>query len=410
MFKKAFIGLSDIASFINDWNYGFIQNNIYTLKGSRDYQAGIQNSKLDFVLKKKQDIIPYFRPRRISVKVINWWGKKIENYYFKKAVKECDIFLFIWSSFKDDFSDYKYLKGKGKKIITILVGDEVRWEPAMKQEFKCSNLSAYEYNQYDYSINALNCRLNFLRVVEKYSDIVLSQPNIMQLSLKPYHNLHIPIISKDYLEKKNQNIKPIIVHAPTSIGKGTQYIEPIIERLKKEGFDFEYKRIQNIPRAKALNIYANADIILDQILLPGGGKLAYEGLAMGKVVLTLMAYDKYDQHKPQDCPLIDINENNLYDILKKIIPDVILRNEIAAKGRPYIEKYHDPIKIVKKILDQLDENIFNTPDFTPTFFREQFIPESKEALVEYNKWNQYVADCDWYKENVKPGEREGLVF
>ena len=50
------------------------------------------------------------------------------------------------------------------------------------------------------------------------------------------------------------------------------------------------------------------------------------------------------------------------------------------------------------------------PDFYPTFFREDFISESKEALVEYNKWNQYVANCDWYKKNIVPGKRAGLLF
>lgn len=410
MFSKVFIGLSDIASFINDWDYGFKKNNIKTLKGSIEYQASSQNSELDFIVKKYQDKLRYFKPRRISVKLKPWWDKKIRTYFFKKAIKSCDIFLIFWESFYTNYEDYELLRRKGKKIITIFVGDDIRWEPAMRQEFSTHNLPIIEYENYNYSTKVLNNKLKFLRIAEKYSDIILCQPNAMQLSIRPYYNLHIPILVKDYSENNKQRTKPIIVHAPTSVSKGTKYIEPIIERLKKEGFDFEYKRIQNIPRAEALKIYENADIIIDQILIPGGGKLAYECLAMGKVVLTSMGHNKYDQLKPNDCPLVDINENNLYEVLKQLIPNTSLRIEIASKARPYIEKYHDPIKIVKKILDQLEGNIFNTPDYKPTFFREEFIPESNEALVIYNKWNKYVSDCDWYKETVKSGERDGLVF
>jgi hypothetical protein len=50
------------------------------------------------------------------------------------------------------------------------------------------------------------------------------------------------------------------------------------------------------------------------------------------------------------------------------------------------------------------------PDFYPTFFRDNFIPESEEAAAVYNKWNNYVKDCDWYKKHVKTGERAGLSF
>jgi len=409
--SKVFIGLSDVASFIDDWDIGFKANGFETIKWSLLYQAPIQNSKLDFVIQKKLDKVGYFKPGRISVKFKPWYDKKVRAYYLRKMIKQCDIFVFIWNSFNADYSDYQILKKHGKKIITIFVGDDVRWEPSMRQEFMKAGLPVFEYNEYDFSPAGLSCRLKFLRTVEKYSDIILGQPNIMQLALRDYQNLHIPIIAKDYIEKSEQRLRPIIVHAPTSVGKGTRFIEPIIERLKNEGFDFEYQRIQNIHREKALEIYNNADIIIDQIQLPGGGKLAYECLAMGKVVLTHMAFKSYDQKKPSDTPLVDVRAENLYDELTRLIPNLKLRNEIAANGRLYIEKHHDPIKIVADLLKMLEQNKdFSESEFKPTFFREDFIPESKEALVEYNKWNQYVADCDWYKKNIVRGERAGLLF
>ena len=407
-YLKTFIGLSDIASSIDNWSFGFQANNIKTLKGSMYYQDPIQNSKLHFVVEKYQ--IEYFRPGRISVRLKPWLDKLVIDYYFRKAIRECDIFVFFWSSFHSDFSDYKILKEKGKKIITVFVGDDIRWEPAMKQEFENNDLTPFQYASYDYSITTLEKKLNFLRVAEKYSDLIFSQPNMSQLSLKPYHNLFIPMSLHDIKEAPLQRQHPFIVHAPTSIGKGTHYIEPIIERLKNEGLVFEYKKIQNVPRAEAMSIYANSDIIIDQLLLPGGGGLAHEGLAMGKVVLTLMAHNKYDQKKPKDCPLIDVSKETLYEVLKDLITNQIKRSEIAVKGGRYIEKYHSPKILIENILNHLNGSKLMNPDFYPTFFREDFIPESKEDLVEYNKWNQYVADCDWYKKNIVPGERAGLLF
>lgn len=411
MNKKIFIGLSDIASFIDDWDYGFKANGLETTKWSLHYQAAIQNSKLDFVIQKKLDKVGYFKPGRISVRFKPWYDKKVRAYYLRKMIKQCDVFVFIWNSFNADYSDYQILKKHGKKIITIFVGDDVRWEPAMRQEFEKLNFAPIEYEKYDYSTISLNQKLLFLRNVEKYSDIILGQPNIMQLALRDYQNLHIPIIAKDYNEKKEQRARPLIVHAPTSLGKGTRFIEPIIERLKNEGFDFEYQRIENIPREKALEIYNNADIIIDQLLTPGGGKLAHECLAMGKVVLTFMAYENYNQKKPSDAPLVDVSAENLYAELTRLIPNLKLRNEIAANGRLYIEKYHNPKKIVADLLNMLQQNNdFSESEFKPTFFRENFIPESPEALRIYNSWTDTVKECNWYKNNIVPGERAGLLF
>ncbi len=172
MEKKVFIGLSDIASFIDDWDFGFKANHFKSLKGSIHYQPSVQNSKLDFVIKKQQDRVGYFKPRRISSKLKPWWDARVSDYYLHKAINECDIFIFFWESFNADFSDYKLLKQKGKKIITVFVGDDVRWESAMKQEFLKYDLPIIEYENYNRSIKGLGNKLRFLRTAEKYSDII----------------------------------------------------------------------------------------------------------------------------------------------------------------------------------------------------------------------------------------------
>lgn len=411
MGKKIFIGLCDIASFIDDWDYGFKANGCYTLKGSLNYQYPIQSSKLDFIIKKAQDKVCYFKPGRISVKLKPWWDKQVKNYYFRKCVKECDTFVFFWDTFNPDKSDFKILKANGKKIITIFVGDDIRWQPAMQQEFRRYNLPIVEYKDYDYSCSALNAKLQFLRTAEKYADLIFSQPNTSQLALKPYHNILIPIITKNYIENNTQRKIPIIIHAPTSFGKGTRYIEPVIKKLEDNGFRFSYQKIENVPRVKALEMYQNADIVIDQLLTPGGGKLAHECLAMGKVVLTLMADNKYDQKKPAECPLVDVSAEILFDVLKDLILDVSKREKIAKEGRPYIEKYHNPLTICKQLLQRINAPVEEQKlDFYPTFFRDKFIPESKEHATIYNKWTNTVKDCKWYKKQIHAGERDGLVF
>lgn len=406
-----FIGLSDVASFIDDWKFGFEANSCKVLTGSKFLQSPFQTSTIDFTIEKAKRKVGHFKPGRISTIVKPWWDKTVEKYYFKKVLRKCDTFFFMWHSFNSDFSDFKILKAHNKKIVTVLVGDDVRWFYAMKQEYLESGLKPIEFEDYDYSLAGLEEKLLFLRNVEKYSDFIFTQPCALQLALRPYHNLFIPIIPQKFTHKPEQNSVPLIIHAPTSLSKGTKYVDPVIERLKKEGVQFNYKCLKNLPRAEALKEYENADIIVDQLLIPGGGKLAYECLAMGKVVVTLMENQKYDQKKPADCPLVNANSENLYDVLKNLISDLEKRKEIASQGRPFIEKYHNPKIICKKILDTINIPIESQKtDFTPIFFRDKFIPESTESIPVYNKWTNYVMDCSWYKKNIKPGERAGLQF
>jgi hypothetical protein len=409
--QKVFIGLSDIASFIRDWKYGFKKNNINTLTGSNYYQAPSQNSNLDFVIEKQIDKIGYFKPRRISTLFKTWWDRKVRAYYYRKAVNTCDTFLFFWETFDENYNDFELLKRKNKKIIIVFVGDDVRWEPAMQQEFLHFGISVIEYDNYDYSMIALERRLRFIRTAEKYADLIISQPNAMQLSLRPYYNINIPILTEEFTESKCQRVRPKIVHAPSDTRfKGTEYVELTIAKLKSEGIEFDYFRVQNKSRAEALKIYQDSDIIVDQLLAPGGGKLAYECLAMGKVVLTAMGSKKYDQKKPEECPLIDVNPNSLYEVLKSLILDHPKRVELAAKARPYIEKYHNSKLITRRILDHLNGTELMEVDFTPSFYKDVFIPESKESIPVYNKWTDFVKDCDWYKNSILPGTRNGLIF
>jgi hypothetical protein len=411
MDKNVLIGLCDIASFTDDWRCGFEGNGYRVTSGSVEKQAPIQSSRIDFNIRAVKTRIGYFLPGRISARYKRFRDKAVDTYFLNKAIKEYDIFVFIWSSYCPDHSDLAFLKQHGKKIVTIFCGDDVRWNPARDQEFKAHGLLTLARDNYDYSTNALDGILLNLRTFEKYSDMILSQPNMSALALRPYHNLVLPIIASAYPHNPLQRGIPTIVHAPTSKTKGTEYIEPVIEKLRQEGLQFNYVRIQNIPRNKALKIYAEADIIIDQVInSPGGGKLAHECLASGKVVLSIMASNIYDQQKLKECPIVDVDHLNLYQVLKSLIPDLNRRSEIASKGRPYIEKNHNPSILAERIINHLNGSKMTKPDFFPTFFRNDFIPESEESILVYNKWTETVKNCDWYKNFIQPGSRNGLLF
>lgn len=412
--RTIYIGPWDISSQADDFKSGFGKLNIKVklLKNSED--RIFQKSKVDIHLYKLNNLIPLFKPRRISTRLRNFWIKCVERYVNNKLEKDCDVFIYMYSTLKKDFSDVVWLKSRGVKIVFFFVGDDIRWYHSMKQEFELYDLPPIEYsNEYFKSEAYRNDRIEFLRNAEKYADLIFSHPNQSQLALRPYFKGFVMIDTEKIKHYPNQRIEnPVVMHAPTSFeGKGSRFVIEAVNKLQKEGLKFEFKLIQNVSYNEILEIYKDADILIGQLLSPGGGKQERELMAMGKVVLSSAGYDYDPSLLKAGCPMVDVNPDNIYDVLKKIITDYQLRVDIALKGRPYIQKYHTPDNFCKRILELIETDSEKyTYDYYPTFFRNKFKPESDESISVYNYWNNQVKDCSWYKKAVIPGERDGLIF
>ena len=408
---KIFIGLLDIASQLSDWKVGFKALGIETITASLKKQHVAQRNIVDIDLSKKfRPIYRGVRPRKLQAYLQDKWDFH-KNITFRKVLKECDTFIFIGSSFFQDYEDFKIIKEKGKKLICVFTGDDSRWYYCMKQEFEQYGMHPIVYEPgYDYSIKNLEAHLTHLRNAEKYADVIVSIPNQAQMALRPYHLFYCALDLSMFPYSSEQREVPKIIHAPSSPHfKGTEHFLKAIDQLRNEGINFEFELVQGIPNDEAIRKYADADIILNQVFCPCGGKLAHEGMALGKVVLTKMGYDAgYDERTPDDCPLIDVNPDTVYQKLKEIILDVTLRKKLSGQGRAYVEKYNDAKVVAGRLLHLLTDN--PAPDFKPTFFREHFIPESEEARLAYNKWNKVVAGCEWYRGAVGSFQRDGLEF
>ncbi|EAY31986.1 glycosyltransferase [Microscilla marina] len=413
MKKKVFIGLTDIASQITDLAKGFEANGYETLTAIHGKHANIVKADADYDFSQmKKYWFGGVRPHLLQKKLQKKWLEPRDRV-FRKAVRECDIFVFMWSTFMPDLSDLKELKRRGKKIIVFFVGSDVRKKDAYEQEAKLYNIQSYFSFLTNSEIQRANYenKLKYTRVFEKYADVILSLPNQSQLGLRAYQHFFVPVNTQEIVENSQQREIPIIAHAPSNRGvKGTSIILDTLNQLKDEGVKFEQRLIENMPYHQALKTYSSSDIIIGELFLPSGGKLDREALAAGAVSMTSLRKD-YIDYTPDDCPIIDITPNTLYTKLKSIIQDYPKRQSLAKIGRAYVEKYHSPKSICKSTLDALGITDGRAPHiYTPTFFREKFIPESNEDSKMYNQWTEYVKDCDWYKKYVPSGERDGLIF
>ncbi len=271
-----FIGFDNVASIINDLKVAFTEKGHSVFFATKHKPANITLSGADFVLQDEIDRFPLFRPRRISVKLKQKRAERIKKEFFENALKKFDVFIFIWSSFEADFSDLEIIRKHNKKIIFCFVGDDARWHFSANQEFKKYGMPEVQYESYHcYTKEYLQLNLNRIRSAERYTDAVFSRLDQSQLELRPYYRWNMMVNSKDYIVNTKQNKIPLILHAPSNfVIKGSAAIIEAINRLKKEGLISNFKLLENIPHAQFKVVLSNADLLIDQLVLPGTGKVS----------------------------------------------------------------------------------------------------------------------------------------
>ena len=129
--------------------------------------------------------------------------------------------------------------------------------------------------------------------------------------------------------------------------KGTKYVLEAIEQLKKE-YVFDFILVENKSNKEAYEIYKDADIIIDQLLLESHGVLAVECMALGKPVLCRM--DEKLMKYYDGIPILNTDPEYLYYNLKLLLENPELRIELGKKGRKYVEEVHDSRKIAQRLL------------------------------------------------------------
>jgi len=147
---------------------------------------------------------------------------------------------------------------------------------------------------------------------------------------------------------------PIVVHAPSAPTiKGTQYVRDAVEFLKGK-VDFEYIELFGMQRDEAIEVIANCDVFIDQVLLGDHGMATLEAMSFGKPVLVYIKPSLVEGF-PDDLPIINTNPDNIISRLYWMLTDGQARHDFGMASRAYIEKYHDPEKTAARLVEIYQE-------------------------------------------------------
>lgn len=381
---KVFIGTVDISSRIRDIVREFRRRGIETLSAKRTRHHR-HISDVDIVL---SDSYSYsfrgVRPRRLqrSLKILGQKTAGVQAKLLRRVTQECDLAIFLWSSILDDRTDYRILSEAGKKIITCFVGSDVRSGVAANAEFSKHGFSAPFERE---SIDDFARKLEYVRHAESLSTAIFSRPEQAQLQRRPYSRFVPFITCEDFKPKLQQRASPLILH-PCSDNpvKGVKFVQRAIEELKTEGLSFEYQRLSGMTQRDVRLAMRDADIIIDQLFLPGGGKVSVEGMASGAVVLTRMEYNNYPALYPVRPPIVDVNPDNIRDELRRVVKDLSFRVELATAGPQFVKHHANIRSFVDSIIAVTEKGDASTAhDYTPMFCSEglHLLPAAQRRMI-----------------------------
>lgn len=393
---KIFIGLTDIANVTANYAKGFraLGHQVFSTVWSRS--SFYPDAEYDLVIDQRQTGITRKNKARDYISLTFQLARLAQS-------RKCDLFIHYAPAVLPTNLYYPLLKILGKKIVTVFWGSDIRYWYAFAEEMRMNKVDTEVSPFFEYartrSGGSYWDKLRTIKTAEKYSDIILGQPDSGQMQTRSYMRTHIPLSLSEYQFRIPGRVKPLILHAPSvPEAKGTDIILRVIQELQEEGLAFEFRCIEKMPNDELRQLLSESDIVVDQLYSATVAGLAAEAMATGNAVLS--RYMENYSKVPPKCPVINTNIFTLKENLRKVILNVDERKETAQKGRAYVEAYNDNIKICKDIINWLDHKEKIEWDFHPTFYKKFSIP--KNILNEERK-NAKKKQLEFFKTLLSTG-------
>ena len=137
-----------------------------------------------------------------------------------------------------------------------------------------------------------------------------------------------------------------VLHTPNHRGaKGTAFIEAAVESLRTEGLNVDLVLAEGMQNEQMRELMLAADILADQLILPGYGLAAIEGMAAGLPVVCNLEHPGHTELLDRrsflsECPVVSASPETFRAALRALVANPALREQLGRAGRAYTVKYH----------------------------------------------------------------------
>jgi len=392
---RIFIGLTDVANITANYAKGFkaLGHEVFSVVWNKSYF--FPDAEYDLVIDHRKPS----EKGKSSIDYLKILGQLIRLI----TALKCDVFIIYAPAVLPTYIYYPILKLFGKKIISAYWGSDIRYWLAFAEEIKKLGLENEVSPFFTYckerSGGSYWDKLRTINTAEKYSDLILSQPDCGQLQTRPYMRTHIPLDLSGYVFNIPGRTKPLILHAPSvPEAKGTDVVLQVIKELKEEGLSFDFRLIEKMPNQELRKLLTDSDIVVDELYSATVGGLSSEAMTTGNVVLVryMAEYSKV----PPGCPAVNTNIFTLKENLRRVILDIEERKDLAHRGKVFAETYNDNVEICKRLLNLLEHMDKIEYDFYPTFYKDFKIPKD---ILEEEKRETKIRRTEFFKALLATG-------
>lgn len=285
--------------------------------------------------------------------------------FFFQSMTKYDVFHFnfggsLLSNFRFPFlPDVGLLKSAGKKVFISYQGCDGRLKSSARCQFEHSACQSGECGNTwcNWAIDLIRRRR--ARVFSRKADAIFClNPDLCRFVRRgvflPYANVNIRQWFPEAASQSRRGKEVVVLHAPSDRRiKGTSYIENALGRIQVLHPNVVLDLLEGVPHAQVRDRMKKADIVIDQLLVGWYGGIGVEAMALGKPVISYIREEDLrfvPAGMARDLPVVNANIQNLERVVTELIQDEPARKVLGERGRAYVEKWHDPLKIAQTTL------------------------------------------------------------
>ena len=250
--------------------------------------------------------------------------------------------------------DLTLLRRRGIALFATFQGDDVRQADVCRARFAWAPARELEPTAVERGMD--DARRTVARRFDRSADVIYYLNPDLAYVLPPRARFvaYAHVDPREWRpEPRPPNPRPLVVHAPTARTiKGTHHLLQAAEELRAEGVEFDLELVEGRTQAEARQVYARADLLVDQLMLGWYGGLAVESMALGVPVIShVRAADL--QHVPRafaaELPIIDATPASIRDVLRTwLVERRAELPEVGRRGRAFVERWHDPLRVAAR--------------------------------------------------------------
>jgi hypothetical protein len=310
--------------------------------------ADIRDVGRDGFLGRIFDRLP-LRYRSLLYGIANVSRYDVMHLYFGQTMLLTNIYRPVWGQM--DLPLWKLL---GKKVFMTFQGCDARMKSlAAREPISACAVWACQQSHCTPEVDAL--RVRCIKMISRFCDkLFCLNPDLIAYvpgsEFLPYVNLDVGLLERSHVAESN---RPTIVHAPTDRPiKGTSFLENASRDLQRT-IPHRLRLVENVPRAQAIEMYAGATVLVDQLLCGWYGGVAVEAMALGIPVVAYLN-EKHLQEIPSamraEIPIVSATPVTVRDVLAELLQRRGWRQELSERGKSYVLRWHHPVKIARRML------------------------------------------------------------